>query len=566
MTLSTTTATAGDVVTVTANNVPAGTGYWLALTRSGAPSNKYNAWVAVNPTNGNFVWNVAMPAFPGTYEVRLFQSPFKLIGSVGSIAVSAPAPSPQAVLGAEWSVTPAGTVTVRLANGFGGGSDWMAFAVAGSPATSYLEWTWVGSGVTTRTWTTTVSAANGNYEFRLYRNNSNTVAASTTVRLTSDAPLPVGTGGGPAGQRPYDFNGNRRFDDGSTYTTAATSNRLLSVSGAVNRTYSYDLAGNVTSDGTRTFTYDDAGRLASVSAGASTSYVYNALGQRVKKLTGGTALYFVYDEGGHLLGEYTGAGALVQETVWLGDTPVATLRPNGAGGVNVYYVHTDHLNTPRRVSRPADNVVVWRWNSDAFGATPAESDPDGDGISFAYGLRFPGQYLDQESGVHYNYMRDLDPATGRYIESDPIGLAGGLNTYAYVKDNPISLSDPTGLVVQQCCRKAEIAGGVVDHCWLQTNTITAGMASSPQCRANVGARSELPWKTKVYVSDHSCEVGGRCNVMPDIDEDCVNRELAIGKSLGRFGLLNNCQTFVFSVAKKCSKRPTPIQPGPGEIR
>jgi hypothetical protein len=54
-------------------------------------------------------------------------------------------------------------------------------------------------------------------------------------------------------------------------------------------------------------------------------------------------------------------------------------------------------------------------------------------------------------------------------------------------------------------------------------------------------------------------------LLPDIDEDCVNRELAIGRSLGRFGFFNNCQTLVFSVTKKCSRAPAPIQPGPGEL-
>lgn len=140
--------------------------------------------------------------------------------------------------------------------------------------------------------------------------------------------------------------------------------------------------------------------------------------------------YFVYDEAGHLLGEYDDSGASIQDTIWLGDTLVATIQPNGAI-VAVFYIHSDHLNTPRSISRPVDNVVVWRWDGDPFGTTTADQNPDGDAAAFVFSLRFSGQYFDAETGLNYNYYRDYYQATGRYQQSDPAGLLGGTNTYAY---------------------------------------------------------------------------------------------------------------------------------------
>ena len=111
----------------------------------------------------------------------------------------------------------------------------------------------------------------------------------------------------------------------------------------------------------------------------------------------------------------------------------------------MYNIHVDHLNTPRRITDQA-NTLVWKWDSKPFGDSPADDDPDGDGQSFTYNVRFPGQYYDQETGLHYNYFRDYDPGTGRYIESDPIGLNGGVNTYLYVNASPLIFIDPRGLV------------------------------------------------------------------------------------------------------------------------
>lgn len=215
-------------------------------------------------------------------------------------------------------------------------------------------------------------------------------------------------------------------------------------------TYSYAASGQITGDAVRTFTYNDAGRMVGVSGGVSAAYVHNALGQRVKKTVDGVTSYFVYDETGQLIGEYDASGALVEEIVWLGNIPVATLRDCSCGDA-IFYIHTDHLNTPRKITKRSVTDVVWRWDSDPFGNGVANTDPDGDGTQFAFNLRFPGQYADNETGLNYNYFRDYDPATGRFIESDPIGLDGGINTYAYGLSNPITNIDPDGLQTPALC-------------------------------------------------------------------------------------------------------------------
>jgi RHS repeat-associated protein len=85
--------------------------------------------------------------------------------------------------------------------------------------------------------------------------------------------------------------------------------------------------------------------------------------------------------------------------------------------------------------------------ADPFGVTPPTSDPSGVGV-YTYNLRLPGQTNDRESNLFQNWHRNYDPVTGRYIESDPIGLGGGLNTYAYVEGNPLTGVDPAGLEIE----------------------------------------------------------------------------------------------------------------------
>ncbi len=118
----------------------------------------------------------------------------------------------------------------------------------------------------------------------------------------------------------------------------------------------------------------------------------------------------------------------------------------------LYFIHPDHLNSPRVITNQAQQVV-WRWdNDDPFGANMANQNPSGLG-NFTCNLRFPWQYFDRETSNHYNYFRDYSPEIGRYIQSDPIGLSGGINPYLYADANPISKNDPLGLATYMCTRR-----------------------------------------------------------------------------------------------------------------
>jgi len=241
----------------------------------------------------------------------------------------------------------------------------------------------------------------------------------------------------------YDANGNRLSDGTNSYTLAPNGNRIQKINGV---TVTYDPAGNLLDDGQgRTFTYNAAGRLKEVRVNDTlvASYKYDYRGRRTHQITPqGTTLYH-YDARGHLIQTSDAQGIPQQSLHWADDQPIAQVD-HGPGGDQIVYLHTDRLNTPRSAT-DANRTVVWRWEGAAFGNTLPEEDVDGDGVPTVINLRFAGMYSDSETGLYYNGHRYYDPRIGRYISSDPIGLAGGLNTYSYVGNNPLRWIDPLGL-------------------------------------------------------------------------------------------------------------------------
>jgi RHS repeat-associated protein len=163
-------------------------------------------------------------------------------------------------------------------------------------------------------------------------------------------------------------------------------------------------------------------------------YTYNGAGQRIKKVTQTETGIFHYDLKGHLIAETNQAGQMLAEYIYLGDQLLSMIKP----GESVYYFHNDHLGTPQVVTDDTQ-AIAWK----------AVYTPFGDAVASIQAVenpfRFPGQYYDSETGLHYNYFRYYNPQTGRYITPDPIGLEGGINLFSYVANSPVNRTDPLGL-------------------------------------------------------------------------------------------------------------------------
>lgn len=226
--------------------------------------------------------------------------------------------------------------------------------------------------------------------------------------------------------------------ENSSWTYVSGNNKINAFTKMPNVAYLYDLNGNVKVDNKGTYTYDLKNNLITSNRNQdSGSYLFNAFNQRVAKNVSGQLRYFVYNESNQLIGEYDSSGNVINEYIYFGLRPVAV---NNSGNINI--VHTDYLSTPRYVTDSANNLL-WKWeNLDPYGSNLPEG-------NLEFNLRFAGQYYDSESGLHYNMFRTYDPSSKRYMQSDPLGLAAGNNTYNYVGRNPLNYVDPLGLTKDQ---------------------------------------------------------------------------------------------------------------------
>ncbi|MFC1560734.1 RHS repeat-associated core domain-containing protein, partial [Pseudomonadota bacterium] len=287
-----------------------------------------------------------------------------------------------------------------------------------------------------------------------YDRNSNLLSRTTTPqtsiygydaldRLTSDR---IDTG--DPFVYDYDLNHNRQTKTQAalleeSYDYESDSNRLL-------RHNRFSEANLVPAVSDRRYVYSDSNRIFQVidDGQLNAEYIYNDNGQRTRKLVydrsivpvAATTTIYHYDLMGYLIAETDEAGVSSREYIWTeGMTPVAQIDVGG-GVDTVHYLHTDHLMTPR-FATTASQQVSWRWEGEAFGSAADQN------LQIDVNLRFPGQYFDEETGEHYNGWRYYSPQSGRYTQSDFIGLAGGSNPYAYVAGNPTVYTDSSGLAI-----------------------------------------------------------------------------------------------------------------------
>jgi RHS repeat-associated protein len=280
-----------------------------------------------------------------------------------------------------------------------------------------------------------------------YERNSNdqvTSAADSEAGLKKFSYSPDGfvlrveDSSGPIETFSYDANGNRI----GVNSEDAYFDPLNQMSRQGMHTMRYDSRGNLTmvsaSDGETRYKYNGQNLLVEVELpdGRRVEYAYDAFGRRISKKVGGVETVYVW-AGNQLIAESVRGSKLEQrDYLFLPNsyTPLS-FRVNG----KIYQYHTDQRGMPRWVTDEAGELV-WSAVASTFGETSVLKQ------NVKQNIRFAGQYLDEETDLHYNRARYYSPRLGRYLSRDPLEIVAGLNFYLYAGNDPINNADPLGLI------------------------------------------------------------------------------------------------------------------------
>ncbi|GAB2574346.1 RHS repeat-associated core domain-containing protein [Dyella jejuensis] len=272
-----------------------------------------------------------------------------------------------------------------------------------------------------------------------------------------------------------------------TYTYNPGTHQLINIAGQARNV---DVNGNTTAmvdpnGAVMGLGYDNRNRLTAVTSGSTTiaTYQYNGDGQRVWRTvttpsTGQIATVYDPNGTGNLYGEYFTATNF-REYVYVDGIVMASATDAGVTAPGINNLYADHLGTLRAaLTTGGTTVYSWPWLNNAFGQQSYSG-------TNAFYSRFPGQYFDEETGLFYNVNRDYDSATGRYVESDPLGLIGGINSYAYVGTNPLNVADPRGLAYPICMGVCPVGSLAL------TPDPNASPNYNPNLASNMGAGAEV---------------------------------------------------------------------------
>ena len=275
--------------------------------------------------------------------------------------------------------------------------------------------------------------------------------------LTYDGAGRLKSARGPwgSGTYTYDLLGNLKQKKLGSRTVTIEYNGVKQVNqvkdsavGSTWRTYSHDARGNVTADGLHSFTYDHANQPVTIAGGDSGSFTYDGNLRRVKQVIDGKTVYSIYDQSGALLTRDDVTSGQVTDHLSLGGQTLVRIT-NGTAS----YPLNDHMGSAYMVADQNGGVTA----ANTFNYTPfGESVGNDPGSSNSQG--FTG-HIEDETGLTYMQARYYDPVIGRFLSADPIGYADGLNVYAYVGNDPLNKTDPTGMFEANNCINMEDSPG-----------------------------------------------------------------------------------------------------------